>query len=189
MRVKGVVFDLFGTLVHDEFSSIQYQGFLSELASDLSLRDEEFIPLWQGSYPGRTLGKFGTLEENFRWVGVQLGRSLDPSAVGRAATKIIELTRRALTPRDQALEVLRQLQLQGVKIGLLSDCGPAVPLIWDQTPFAGTMDATAFSCREGLKKPDPKFYRLILDRLGISGAECFYLGDGDGPDQELDRSG
>ena len=178
MAVKAVIFDLFGTLVFDKFSGEKYPFFLSRLASTLKLKDAEFTSLWQASYQDRVLGKFGTLQDNLRWIGDQMGKTLESHAIEETASAIVELTRQALTPRAQALEVLYQLRLMGFKTALISDCGPAVPLIWKETPFANLFDTTAFSCREGMKKPDPKFYQTLLERLGVPARECFYLGDG-----------
>jgi len=178
MAVKAVVFDLFGTLVFDKFSSEKYPLFLSRLASFLNLKDSDFSSLWQASYQDRALGKFETLQDNLRWIGNQLGHALEPSAVDKSASAIVDLTRQALTPRAQAVEVLYQLRLMGFKTGLMSDCGPAVPLVWKETPFEDLFDTAVFSCREGLKKPDPKFYQIVLDRLAVPARECFYLGDG-----------
>jgi putative hydrolase of the HAD superfamily len=178
MAIKAVIFDLFGTLVFDKFSGEKYPLFLSRLAALLNLGEKDFTTLWQVSYQDRALGKFETLEDNLRWIGDRLGKPLEPLAVGQAASNIVELPRQALAPRTQALEVLYQLRLMGFKTGLISDCGPAVPLLWKETPFAALFDTAAFSCREGVKKPDPKFYQIVLERLGFPARECFYLGDG-----------
>ncbi len=178
MAIKAVIFDLFGTLVFDKFSAAKYPLFLSRLASLLDLKESDFVSLWQDSYGDRALGKFETLQENLRWIGQRLGRDLKFLAVEAAASAIVELTRQALTPRSQSLEVLYQLRLMGFKTALISDCGPAVHLIWNETPFASLFDTTAFSCQEGIKKPDPKFYQTVLERLELPARECFYLGDG-----------
>jgi putative hydrolase of the HAD superfamily len=184
MAVKAVIFDLFGTLVFDKFSSTKYPLFLSRLATILDLKDSEFTSLWQASYQDRALGKFETLQHNLRWIGDRLGQILDAPAVEEAAAAIVELTRQALTPRAQALEVLYQLRLMGFKTALISDCGPAVPQVWKETSFAGLFETVAFSCQEKLKKPDPKIYQTSLDRLGLPARECFYLGDGHGGELE-----
>jgi len=119
-----------------------------------------------------------------RWIGYRLGKSLDPGAVEETASRMVELTRQALTPRAQALEVLDQLRGRGLKTGLISDCGPAVPLVWEETPFPGLFDAVIFSCRAGLKKPDAKIYQLALDGLNLQASECLYIGDGHGGELE-----
>ena len=184
MAVKAVIFDLFGTLIHDKFSSLNYPDFLSGMAARLKLKDEEFAPLWHGSYFDRTKGKFSTLQENVIWVGERLGRVFDSTAVDEAVSLVMEATQQSFIPRRQALAVLSLIGRMGYKTGLISDCGPAVPLIWNETPFAPLFDATAFSCKEGMKKLNPKFFQLILDRLGVQGPDCLYVGDGNGNELE-----
>jgi putative hydrolase of the HAD superfamily len=178
MKVQAVIFDLFGTLVFDKFSGEKYTQFLSRQASALKLDISQFAALWKNSFSERTIGKFETLEHNLNWIGKQLGRTLNPVSVEEVASQMVDLTRQALTPRSQALEVLFQLRLKGIKTGLMSDCGPAVPLVWNETPFPTLFDAVAFSCKEGIRKPDPAFYQVLVDRLGVPASQCLYIGDG-----------
>ena len=37
---------------------------------------------------------------------------------------------------------------------------------------------TVFSCAVGVKKPDPRIYRIATDRLKVKPQECLYIGDG-----------
>ncbi len=184
MKIKAAVFDLFGTLVHDKFSAKTYPGFLAKLARILGLEEKAFTGLWQDSYLDRCVGKHSTLQDNIRWIGEKLSQSLEPDAVEEAAKEIVGLTRLSLIPRDHALDTLMQTRRMGLKTALISDCGPAVPIVWHETVFAEQFDATAFSCREGLKKPDPRFYRLVVDRLNLRAEDCFYLGDGNSGELE-----
>ena len=46
------------------------------------------------------------------------------------------------------------------------------------------MDATVFSCTEGLRKPDLAIYELAASRLGVDTSDCVFVGDG--ADGELD---
>ena len=55
MTVKAVIFDLFGTLVYDKFSSEKYPLFLTRQASLLSLNAADFSSLWQSSYLNKPL--------------------------------------------------------------------------------------------------------------------------------------
>ena len=66
----------------------------------------------------------------------------------------------------------------GLRLGLLSDCGPDVPQLWPQCPLAPLIDSAVFSCQEGRKKPDPLLYHTVAQRLGVSASACVYVGDG-----------
>lgn len=75
--------------------------------------------------------------------------------------------------------MLKQLKEEGYKIGLLSNCSIEIPLLWPETPFAEFMDATVFSSRESLKKPDPHIYDVACARLGAAPPDCVYVADGE----------
>jgi putative hydrolase of the HAD superfamily len=40
------------------------------------------------------------------------------------------------------------------------------------------VDVEVFSCEVGLRKPDPRIYRLAAERLGVDPERCLYVGDG-----------
>ncbi|MCJ7605174.1 MAG: HAD-IA family hydrolase, partial [Dehalococcoidales bacterium] len=73
---------------------------------------------------------------------------------------------------------LKTIREKGFKTALISDCSGEVPLIWDATPFGPLFDATVFSCVAGIKKPDPRIYRMATDPLGVRPEDCLYIGDG-----------
>ena len=39
-------------------------------------------------------------------------------------------------------------------------------------------DATVFSCSVGMRKPDPRIYRLACEELGVEPEEAMFVGDG-----------
>ena len=43
--------------------------------------------------------------------------------------------------------------------------------------FLGMVDGYILSWREKLAKPDPKIYRLLLDRYSLRAEECIYIDD------------
>ncbi len=44
-------------------------------------------------------------------------------------------------------------------------------------PFLGWFDGIVVSGEEGLLKPDPGIYRLLLDRHGLDAADCVFIDD------------
>jgi putative hydrolase of the HAD superfamily len=49
---------------------------------------------------------------------------------------------------------------------------------WQESPLASLFDVALFSCYEGVAKPEPAFYRLAIQRLGVDPTRCIYAGDG-----------
>ena len=81
------------------------------------------------------------------------------------------------TPLD-TIDTLTWLRESDYKIGLISDCGPDTAAVWGETSFAPLIDEAILSCSVGLKKPDPRIYRLACQRLQVSPNRCLYVGDG-----------
>ena len=68
---------------------------------------------------------------------------------------------------------------EGFKIGLLSNCSIEIPIVWPETDFAGLIESPIFSSRERVKKPDPRVYHLVCERLAVAPEECLYIADGE----------
>ena len=83
-----------------------------------------------------------------------------------------------MLPRPEATDVLRNLKFRGLKIGLITDCSAEAPAEWPNTVLAPWFDVTIFSCLVGMKKPDPRIYKLALEKLGTLAGESIYIGDG-----------
>ncbi len=75
-------------------------------------------------------------------------------------------------------ECLDYLQQNGYQIGLISNCGPDVPELWEEFPIRSYFEYTAFSPREKCLKPDERIYRICAKRLGVNLTECIYVADG-----------
>jgi putative hydrolase of the HAD superfamily len=90
----------------------------------------------------------------------------------------LDYNRRALVPREGAVETLRTLRERGVALGLITVCSEEVEQLFPETELAGLFDAEVFSNAEGLTKPDPAIYRLCCDRLGVEPERAVFVGDG-----------
>lgn len=55
MAYRAVIFDLFGTLIHN-FSRREYRAVLGRMAAVLVAPTEEFARAWFDTFPERTLG-------------------------------------------------------------------------------------------------------------------------------------
>ncbi len=83
--------------------------------------------------------------------------------------------------RSDAREVLRTLRRDGARLGLVSNCSSDVRAMLEASGLLPYFDDVVLSAEVGLMKPDPRIFRLALDRLGAAGGT--YVGDGN--DDEL----
>jgi putative hydrolase of the HAD superfamily len=116
----------------------------------------------------------------------EVGPIADALSVFEAPPEVIEevvalrrpVTLQGLVPVPGARETIEELRRRGLGIGLITVCSEDVPELWPETAFHGLFDAEVFSCSVGLRKPDPRIYRLALDELGVLPEEAVFVGDG-----------
>lgn len=178
MKYQAIIFDLFGTLV-DSYSVQGYNRLLTDMASALELPAEDFSKFWRDTTYERGIGIFKTTEESIRYICNILKVSVSDENIRKCEQIRLENTRKALTPKNGAIDILKSLRGLGYKIGLITNCSAEVPLLWKNTEFFHLLDATIFSASVGLKKPDAQIYNLACEQLGIEPNECLYIGDGD----------
>jgi putative hydrolase of the HAD superfamily len=174
--LRAVVFDLVGTLV-------LYDGqgdgrVLPRMANELGVDPAAFAEAWRDAWEPRFDGTLATSAANVRHVAQIVGATPSDAAVERAVGPRVELMRKLLTPRAGAVAILSEMKNAGLKLGLISDCSPEIPLLWGETAFAGLIDAALFSCTERMCKPDRRLYERVAERLGVEPGECLYVGDG-----------
>ena len=178
MKFQAVIFDLFGTIV-DDFAAASAGSNHAEFPAALGLPYDPFMQHWRQLTDRRSLGEFQTVEASIEHVCDIIGVSVTAEQKARAVETRLQLTRRALTPRPDAVKTLVQLRNEGFKIGLLSNCSIEIPIVWPETQFAELFHATVFSSRARIKKPAQQIYHLACERLGVGPDECLYVADGE----------
>jgi putative hydrolase of the HAD superfamily len=183
-KYKAVVFDLCGTLV-STFSSSAHDLVLNKMAKILGIENEAFAMLFDYDMRyDREVGKYSSVGENIKSACNILGVNPSIDDVEKAARCRLEFTEQSLLPRNDAIQTINHIKSKGYAIGLISDCSPEVPIIWPKTPFAKLVHIPVFSCEVGIKKPDPRIYQLLCERLEVEPKECLYVGDGDSSELE-----
>ena len=177
MTYSAVIFDLFGTLIDDFGTSVGSMN--QEMADALAVPYEQFIPLWNQTAEMRIIGAFDSVEANIEYVCRAMNASPGPDEIRQAVEIRMKYIRRALQPKPEAIDTLRQLKNQGYKIGLVSNCSIEIAMLWPETPFAHFIGTPIFSCVARLMKPDERIYHLAIERLGITPDSCLYIGDGE----------
>ncbi len=177
MKYPAVIFDLFGTLI-DNLSYDKHLAVTARVASVVGVPPDGYSQLWLETTFERSTGVFPTCAASIRHICRRLGVEPDEDRVLRATEHRMDYVRGLLKPRPGTVEVLRALRERVHKTGLISDCTHEVPLLWGETPFAPLIDVPIFSCSAGLKKPDPRIYRLAADLLGVTPEDCLFIGDG-----------
>jgi putative hydrolase of the HAD superfamily len=178
VELRGVVFDLFGTLVAG-WGEQTAADKISEVAEILGVPVPRFRELMATTYALRADGQLGGPAEMLERLCAMIGEHPSPDLVDRAASHRIaqfhEVLRKPLPEVSSLLAVLRD---RGINVGLISDCSGETPQIWRLLTWTAPIQAPLFSFCEGVRKPDPSLYRRVSEQLRLTPSECLYVGDG-----------
>jgi HAD superfamily hydrolase (TIGR01509 family) len=163
-----VIFDLWNTIAvwpEDLWAETR-----PRVAEHLGLSVEEFESRWYGELAHmREMGPMSDVLALF---------DLTPDDAERVSALRREVTRKGLVPVPGAVETIAALRERGLKTGLITVCSEDVVSLWEETDFHGLFDAEVFSAAVGLRKPDPRIYRIALEELGVDAQDAMFVGDG-----------
>ncbi|MCY3711164.1 MAG: HAD family hydrolase [Caldilineaceae bacterium] len=177
MRYRAIIFDLFGTLVNS-FTRREYDQVNAQMAAAVNAPYAEFWRLMGETYSDFCLGRYSSYEDLISEVCSCVGVQANMAQITRAAAFHYEFIASAILPEPEVLETLDRLKKSNYRIGLISDCGPSVPLLFPQSPLARFIDVPVFSCEEQIKKPSSAIYQRTCQRMELEPHECIYVGDG-----------
>ena len=184
MSIQAVIFDMYETLVTQFCSPLHYG---TQIAEDLGLRPEEFLPGWRATEEERATGKLtleDTMERLMKAHGIytpELHRQVVEKRIAIQADCFRHL-------HHGILPMLSGLKERGIRIGLITNCFSEEAKLIRESELFPCFDASCLSWEEGVRKPAPAIYRTCLRRLGIAPENCLYVGDGGSFELETARS-
>jgi len=170
--IKAVIFDLDNTIVDRSLTFRNFAAsFVRSYFGHLKETDgliERIIELDQDGYKEKT-ALFGELIDELPWRHMP---GLD---------ELMEYYRhhyvRNAALMDQALEVLRALK-SSYRVGLVTN--GRTDIQYGKIDRLGIRDLFEFilvSEEAGVKKPDPRIFRMAVERLRVRPEECVFVGD------------
>lgn len=73
-----------------------------------------------------------------------------------------------------ALEALKAL---GLQLAIVSNANGVVHRAFERGGLSAYFDAICDSCVEGVEKPDPRFFHIVLERAGATAETTLHVGD------------
>ena len=184
MKIQAVIFDMYETLV-TQFESPLYYG--TQIAQDLGLVPEEFLPGWRAMEEQRATGKL-TLEEVMETLMRQHG-IYTPERHRQVVAKRIAIQADCFAHLHPGiLPMLAALKEKGIKIGLITNCFSEEARLIRESELFPFFDAPCLSWEVGVRKPDPAIYHICMEKLGIEPENCLYVGDGGSQELESARA-
>ncbi len=106
-----------------------------------------------------------------REIEAELGR---PAAMHRFATHYFA----ALHPNAEMIDLMRGIAERGHRMAILTNNVREWEPLWrSMLPVDEIFELVVDSAFVGLRKPDPKIYRLTCDRLGVEPQACLFVDD------------
>ncbi len=180
--VQAVIFDMYETLV-TQFCSPLYYG--TQIARDLGLAPEDFLPGWRATEADRATGKLtfeAVMELLMREHGIwsaEKHRQIVKKRIAIQSDCFAHL-------HPQILPLLSALKAQGIRIGLITNCFSEEAKLIRESVLFPCFDAPCLSYELGVRKPDPAIFQTCLNLLDTPARNCLYVGDGGS--QELETA-
>ena len=81
-------------------------------------------------------------------------------------------------PIEGTVQILRTLKDQGREVHALTNwSAETFPIARQKYDFLGWFEHTVVSGEERVKKPDPRIFEILLERIGRSAHECVFIDD------------
>jgi putative hydrolase of the HAD superfamily len=177
MLVRAIVFDLFDTLLYFDMSDARKEEI--RLVKKAGLSEAAWFTGWRTTLADAHCGRIGDLEEHVRQALIAAGmeKPSESLVVNIAAARMLQIID---APRlySDTKECLSYLRTQGFQLALVSNIFAYEAQSLDRFGLRPFFDAVVLSCETGIVKPDPKIYRLAMERLGVEPNECVFVGDG-----------
>jgi HAD superfamily hydrolase (TIGR01509 family) len=197
MRFKGVLFDLWETLIVDHpersrprrawrtegvRSVLSAYGFESDYDEIASTLDSASRGLTQLHDTGLDLDANGRAHLFMDTLDLATGRRA-PREAAVDLLEVIAAMPLELAPQlaTDAVETVCAIREQGVKTALVSNAGfttaPNLRLLLDHYGLSELFDVLVFSDELEIAKPDPRIFKQALAGLGLRPADCAFVGD------------
>lgn len=182
-NIKWLFFDLFDTIVFVD-EEIYFRG-KREAAELTGIDPESFISAWKSTSEEALIGKlkdpFQRANEALKRMGIN-----DRTIAAKIAIYDIETLQRCVSFYDGATETLSFLRERGLNLALLSNATATTAFILAPLHLRDRFDYLILSYEIGLKKPDPQFFSVALQRTKALKEEALFIGDG--ANRELDSA-
>jgi putative hydrolase of the HAD superfamily len=172
-KIRAVIFDVGGVLakIKGPLKEIGHHpmGFSKYVVNKLGINLKTWVDVVEEYHIKASIGgesKRETLKK------LAKGFDVSPGELGRLLEKAFKKT---FNENGRLYRFAFKLKQKGYKIAILSDqwkLSKECCMISDRTK---KFNVSVVSCDVGLKKPDPRIYKLTLKKLGLKAEECVFI--------------
>jgi len=166
MRFRAVFIDFGGVIMRTED-----KGPRTRLAERLGMTDRDLEKLFFESDSSQRAST-GEIPEEAHWQSVAETLGVSRPEADKIMTEFFSGDQVDTT----LVEFLRSLRLE-CKVGLISNAWSGLRAFITRLNFDDVFDEMIISAEVGLMKPDPRIYRLALEKLDVQPGESVFLDD------------
>lgn len=164
------------TLVHRKPGNAFFRDVAEELGVDSGIWKPVYDKLHDETMEGTVPGIVGRITLSCKAAGSPRTPETVEAAVGRHFPAMAA----GFEVYSQTVPLLERLRTRGYSPALVSNASDHTEWILDRLGLRDHFDVTVFSHRVGKLTPHPGIYLHAVDRLGIPGSRCAFVGDGRG---------
>ena len=187
MKIKGIFFDLFGTLLIYNNVADAWSDWLSVFYKclknyGLQMSKKSFATFCDGffgkSEPPAQNDRLTVYERRIQVLTIDLGLQLERREIQHTAISCINAWEKYVTRDPNAIPVLQALK-KNKTLALISnyDHPPHIYSLLSDMALYGFFDSIVISGDVGVKKPDPRIFSIALQQTNLRSNEVVYVGD------------
>ena len=171
MTIRAVIFDLGGVVLGSPLHAFRdyerEQGLRAGFLGRMIMQNGEL-----GAWPRLERGEL-TMEAFF----AAFDAEAMAAGVRLSSVALMERVAIASQPRPAMVRAVRLIRAAGVRTAALTNNWASDDQTQKMDILRREFDAFIESVREGLRKPDPRIYELVCDRLSVTPSESVFLDD------------
>ena len=168
MKVKAVIFDLFGTLMRLQAMDIDDFLYKSNILVDKKVFNNAFKEVFQ-------LNRFEKYEDGVELLAEKIGAS-ENEAFKQGQLKFFEELDHSIVPIEKTFAVLAIAKKIGMKTAILSNSFQIPDEVVNKFHL-DLIDHILLSCDTKVLKPDIQAFTNVADVLDVYPKECLFIGD------------
>ena len=183
LEYKNYIFDLYGTIIdiHTEEDELKLWEALAEFYEKHGASYES-KEIWSGylAYVAEELEKSEEIqvEKVFSKLFAQKGVKASDALIAETCRFFRDTSTYHLRLYEWSLPILQKLKENGKKVYLLSNAQRSFTYHeMEKLDIVKYFDKIYISSDHGVKKPNPKFFRILMDQEGLEAKDCLFLGN------------
>lgn len=174
--IKGILFDLYDTLIHLE--NEEYHRLEELFAVEAGIEFDIYRTVWRKYMPHRMRGDIKTLRDMVEVLFKELGLPYNQRKLNRLERMQVDTLMNTIRFYPDVDKLLSSLKDQGFILTLLSNTSHNSENVLDKIPWMHYFDHVVLSHKIGIIKPDPRIYLIALTNMGLEPGNCMFVGDG-----------